>query len=167
MNSWKVILATVVIFGAGVLTGGLLVNYIDRSHPRNFHRPPAEFGVHSQENHDRDQPRPPDLSMPRLAERMNKQFVQQLNDALQLTPEQHDKVAKILAEGQERNREIWTNVAPKMFAVMQEVNRQIRIELTPEQQKQFEVLIKRYAPRHPPPGTNAPPDLPPSNAPGN
>ncbi len=32
MNSWKVILATVVIFGAGVLTGGLLVNYVEREH---------------------------------------------------------------------------------------------------------------------------------------
>ena len=27
MNSWKVILATLVIFGAGVVTGGLLVSY--------------------------------------------------------------------------------------------------------------------------------------------
>ena len=28
MNNWKVIFATAVIFGAGVITGGLLVNYV-------------------------------------------------------------------------------------------------------------------------------------------
>lgn len=33
MNSWKIILATVVIFGCGVVTGGLLVNYVERAHP--------------------------------------------------------------------------------------------------------------------------------------
>ena len=31
MNTWKVILATLVIFIAGVLTGGLLVGYSDRA----------------------------------------------------------------------------------------------------------------------------------------
>ena len=39
MNSWKVILATVVIFGAGVMTGGLLVNYVDHSHHPATTRP--------------------------------------------------------------------------------------------------------------------------------
>ena len=67
--------------------------------------------------------------MPRLAKEMGKQFVQQLNDTLKLTPEQREKIEKIIAEGQERNREIWTNAAPKMRAVMQEVNQQIRSEL--------------------------------------
>jgi Spy/CpxP family protein refolding chaperone len=109
--------------------------------------------------------------MPRLAERMGKQFVQQLNDTLQLTPEQREKIEKIIADGQERNHEIWTNVAPKMRVVMQEVNQQIRAELTPEQQKQFEELLKHPL-RRQSSGTNAPPvlssptNLPTANAPG-
>ncbi len=70
-------------------------------------------------------------------ERLGKQFVQQLNDALQLTPEQREKIGKIIADGQERNHELWTNVAPKMRAVMQEVNQQIRAELSPEQLKRL------------------------------
>ena len=157
MNSWKVILATVVIFGAGVLTGGLLVNYVDRSHPRNFHRPPDEAASHSpQENHDRGQPRPQDVPRQPQADRLSKQFLQQLDDTLRLTPEQHEKIAKVIADGQERNHALWTNVAPQMRKVMQEVNQQIHEELTPEQQKQFEVLIKRYVPRHSSPTTNAP-----------
>ena len=112
--------------------------------------------------------------MPRLAREMGKQFVQELNEALPLTPEQREKIEKIIADGQERNREIWTNVMPKMRAVMQEVNQQIRGELTTEQLKPFEEFLKRPL-RHPPAGTNAPPVLPaatnlppatPTNAPG-
>ena len=41
MNNWKVIFATAVIFGAGVVTGGLLVNYVTYSHPKNNPRRPA------------------------------------------------------------------------------------------------------------------------------
>lgn len=148
MNFWKVILATVVIFGAGVLTGGFLVDAVHDGHPRGARRPPA--------NTEARPPRPAaEIPPPRMAERMGKQFVQQLNDTLQLTPEQLAKIEKIIAVGQEQNHEIWTNVAPKMRAVMQEVNQQIRAELTPDQVKQFEELLK-----HPPKrsaGTNAPP----------
>lgn len=159
MNYWKVILATVVIFGAGVLTGGVLVDFIAHSHQKNFRRPPANVVVHPPTNN----PAPPvalDFPMPRMAKEMGKQFVQQLNDTLKLTPEQRVKIEKIIAEGQEQNRQIWTNVAPKMRAVMQEANQQIRAELTPEQLQPFEELLK-HPPRRPS-STNAPPVLRPS-----
>jgi cell division protein FtsN len=165
VNYWKVILATVVIFGAGVLTGGLLVNFVDHPHSKNLHRPQANLDSHPPENHDHPQTRPTEVPMPRIAANMGKQFVQELNDKLQLTPEQRGKIEKIIAEGQEQNRQLWTNVAPKMRAVMQEVNQQIRAELTGEQLAQFEELLKH--PRRPLGGTNAPPaNLPPTNAPG-
>ena len=46
MNFWKVILATIVIYGAGVMSGGLLVKQVDHSHFRNPRRPetPAASG---------------------------------------------------------------------------------------------------------------------------
>jgi len=154
VNYWKVILATVVIFGAGVLTGGLLVDYVAHSHQKNPHHPPANAGVRSATNN-AAQARLPEIPRPPLAEKMGKQFVQQLNDTLQLTPEQRVKIEKIIAEGQDRNRELWTNVAPKMRAVMEEVNQQIRAELTPEQLKPFEEMLK-HPPRRPS-GTNPPP----------
>jgi hypothetical protein len=161
VNFWKVILATVVIFGAGVLTGGLLVNHVDHSYARNLHRPLTNPDTRLQENHDRAQQHPTEIPMPRLAKELGKQFVQQLNDTLKLTPEQHEKIEKIIADGQERNHEIWTNTAPKMREVMQEVNQQIRAELTPEQLKPFEELLKHPS-RRPLSGTNAPP----ANVPG-
>ena len=154
MNYWKVILATVVIFGAGVLTGGLLVDYVSHSHQKSPRRPQITNVVRPSTNSPAplrllEIPRPP------LAEKMGKQFVQQLNDTLLLTPDQRGKIEKIIADGQDRNRELWTNIAPKMRAVIEEVNQQIRSELTPEQVVQFEELLKR--PPRRPAGTNAPP----------
>lgn len=134
MNFWKVILATIVIFGAGVFTGGLLVNHVDRSQ-RVTPRPP------------------PALPVPHGYERGN-QFIKQLNDRLQLTADQKDKIQKIVAAGQEQNTYIWTNVEPKMVAVIQDVNQKIRAQLTPEQQKDFDELLKH--PPHRPNSTNAP-----------
>jgi len=146
MNSWRVILATVLIFGAGVLTGGLLVNYADREHGPNARwrenpRAPTD---------EREQPHPGDLSRPRSPEVWRKDFIERLDKALQLTPEQHAAILKIIAEGQERNREIWTNVAPKMREEMEQVHQRIREELTPEQQKKFAAIIKQFAPHGPP-----------------
>lgn len=138
MNSWKVILATIVIFGTGVVTGGLLVNHV--AHPR-FFRPPPEISNGREPLNGREPPRP------RSPEALSKQFLQQLDERLQLTPEQHDKIAKILAHGQEQ-----------MKQVMQDSRRQIREQLTPEQLKKFETMLKEFrAPHHPPPATNAPP----------
>jgi hypothetical protein len=147
VNFWKIILATVVIFGAGVMTGGLLVNYVEHAYP-DHHRPPAG-------DHD------PDLPMPR-AGMFNKSFAQQLDDVLHLTPDQRKAVEKIVADGQQRNHNLWKLVSPQFRSVMQDVHQQIREQLTPDQRKQFEELFKQFRPpRHPPAGTNAPPDLPP------
>jgi hypothetical protein len=167
VNYWKVILATVLIFGAGVFTGGLLVNFVEHSHPKSLRHPSAGSGSHPGTNN-AVPPHWAEIPPPRLAEKLGRQFVQQLNDTLQLTPEQRERIGKLIVEGQERNRQIWTNVAPKMRAVMQEVNQQIRAELSPEQLKAFEEMLKHPAHR-PLPATNPPPvALPPplTNAPG-
>jgi hypothetical protein len=161
VNSWKVILAAVVIFGAGVLTGGLLVNDIDHSFLQNVRLPFVGTGPHPQtEGH--DQLRPEEFPRPRSPEMLKKEFIERFDNALKLTPAQHDAIQKIITEGQEQNHQIWTNsgVAPKMRRVMEEVQQQIRAQLTPDQQKQFETLVKQLAPRHPPRG-KTPPDLPP------
>ena len=174
MNSWKIILAIVVIFGAGALTGGLLVNYAELPHPKDVQRPPDEGNPPLQANNrDNDQPRPQDLPRPRPPEMLGKQFVQQLDKSLHLTREQRAAIAKIVAAGQERNREIWTNVAPQMHKMLQDVRQQIREQLTPEQRKQFEEMVKRFRPPghrtqpppNTPPSTNEPPMMAPTTPP--
>jgi hypothetical protein len=155
VNSWRIILATVVIFGSGVLTGGLLVNYVERAHPE-VRRPSIA-------------PRPdravaPDLPLP-LPQILNRQFVAQLDADLHLTPEQREKIGKIIADGQQRNRELWKLVSPQFRLVLQDVRQRIRAVLVPEQRKQFDALMKQLTPRRPPATTNAPDMSPPTNAP--
>ena len=148
MNSWKIILATVVIFGCGVVTGGLLVNYVERAHLES-RRPFAGA------RHDRPGSQESQLPRPQM---LNQQFVEQLDAALHLTPEQREKIGKIIADGQERNRDLWKLVS-------QDVRQRIRTELTPEQKRQFEELMKQLSPHRSLASTNAPVTLPPVNTP--
>jgi hypothetical protein len=155
VNSWKIILATVVIFGCGVVTGGLLVNYVERAHPE-IRRPFAG------PRHDRPGSQELQLARPQI---LNQQFVEQLDATLNLTPEQREKIGNIIADGQERNRDLWKLVSPQFRGVMQDVRQRIRAVLTPEQRKQFEELMKQLSPRKPLVSTNAPIILPPINMP--
>jgi Spy/CpxP family protein refolding chaperone len=155
MNSWKIILATAVIFGCGVVTGGLLVNYVEHAHPE-FRRPFAG------PRHDRAGAQELQLARPQM---LNQQFVEQLDAALHLTPEQREKIGKIIADGQERNRDLWKLVSPQFRGVMQDVRQRIRAMLTPEQKKQFEELMKQFSPRRLTAPTNAPSALPPAAPP--
>jgi len=146
VNYWKIILASLVIFGAGVMTGGLVASH----HPFRHHHEMANSPDGREHSEHRDVPAPP-----LVAKRLNKDFLQSLDDKLQLTPDQKDKIGKIIADGQEHNHQIWTNVAPQIRAEIQEVHRQIREQLAPEQREQFDDWLK-----HPPRknnSTNAPP----------
>jgi Spy/CpxP family protein refolding chaperone len=162
VNSWKIILATIVIFGAGVMAGGLLINHVDRGNRFN-HRPPgAEFRPPGGEREpgrgmgmEFPRPRQPDL--------MNTNFVRRLDDMLKLTADQRSAIGKIIAEGQDQNHSIWTNNAEQMRKAMQDVRHRVREQLTPDQQKQFDELMRRGPQRH---GmTNAPPGWPPASVP--
>ena len=126
MNSWKIILATIVIFGAGVMTGGLLVSHIDRSN-RNNHRPPgAEIRPPGLE-HEPGRGMGMEFPRPRQPDLLNTNFVRRLDDTLKLTADQRNAIAKIISEGQEQNRSIWTNDAELMRKAMQDVHRRLRL----------------------------------------
>ena len=162
MNSWKIILATIVIFGAGVMAGGLLVSHVDRFN-RNNHRPPgAEFRPPGGE-HEPGRGMGMEFPRPRQPDLLNTNFVRRLDDALKLTADQRSAIAKIIAEGQDQNHSIWTNNAEQMRKVMQDVRHRVREQLSPDQQKQFDELMRR-APQHH--GmTNAPPGWSPASVP--
>ena len=147
MNNWKVIFATVVIFGAGVVTGGLLVNYVTYSHPRNnFRHLTATAEVHPPATN--QLPHLADAPKPRLPEVLSKQFLQRLDEELHLSPEEREAIQKIINDGQNQMRK-----------VIQDARLEIREVLTPEQRKDFDELVKR--PFHKPIfGTNAPAVLP-------
>ena len=154
MNSWKIILATIVIFGAGVMAGGLLVSHVDRGNRFN-HRPPgAEFRPPGLE-HEPGRGMGMEFPRPRQPDLLNTNFVKTLDEALKLSADQRSAFEKIIAEGQDQNHSIWTNNAEQMRRVMQDVRHRLHDTLAPNQQKQFDELMRR-APRRPLGATNAP-----------
>ena len=147
MNNWKVILATVVIFGAGVITGSLVLHCFQRCAAREECVNPAVAAA-GQVPPAIPLGHPPENGKPRLPEAMNKQFLQRLDEELHLSPEQHKAVQKIITEGQHQIRK-----------VIHDQRLEIREELTLEQRKQFDELVKHPAHR-PATETNAPALLP-------
>jgi Spy/CpxP family protein refolding chaperone len=157
VNSWNVILATIVIFGAGVITGGLLVQHAE--HPMPVHRA-MEPGPKPLEQTN-EMGEVPGSLRPQM---LNKQFVEQLNDELQLSKEQREQIQKIISQGQQNTRNLWKLVGPQFQIIWRDTRLQIREVLTPEQKKKFETLMKEQrrqstnAPAASSPGpTNTPP----------
>ena len=158
MNNWKVIptivLATVLIFGAGVFTGGMLVDYVKQSRPRlAVKRPqPAVQPIPASATNAAGATIVRPLKPPEI---LSKDFLQRLDGELRLSKDQHEAVQKIINEGQNLMRK-----------VVQDARLEIREVLTPEQRQAFDELVKR--PFHKPIfGTNAPPNpvTTPTNAP--
>ena len=139
MNSWKVILATMVIFGTGVSTGGLVVRQSGNIEPP-FH--PPDYRV--------PRPLPPsplaDGGVPQ-GHIQKLELLNRVQRELDLNPEQRARIEKIISEGQVRNKELWEPVAKQMRQEMQQVRERIRAELTSEQKLRFEELLKQRPPR--------------------
>ena len=156
MNTWKVILATLVIFVAGLVTGGLLVSYADRAQQKNRRllardnmRLPANanslpFG--SPRDPRDSQSRLPNPIQNRMPRGLSMEFLQKLDSEVKLTTEQRARIEKIIADGQLRNKELWERVAPEMRREMAETQRRIREELTSDQRVRFEELMKQSRP---------------------
>lgn len=158
MNTWKILLATLVIFGAGVITGGLLVGYSDRAARESARRRSAD-----RRDAIADVQRMPVESDARPAVRenrlplMRKELLDQLNRELNLTPEQRDRIESIIHDGQQQTHDLW-------HKEMVQTRQRILAELNPDQQRRFQRLFKprasdpRRAPARPrPPGNESEP----------
>lgn len=147
MNNWKVIptivFATVLIFGAGVVTGGILVNYVKQARPRLVTRHPAPAApanptlTNNLAGSSTRPPNPPQI--------LSKEFLQRLEEELRLTKDEHEAIQKIISDNQNLMRK-----------VVQDARLEIREALPAGKREQFDELIRR--PFHKPLfGTNAPP----------
>jgi len=151
MNTWKIILATVVIFAAGVITGGLLVSHANRINARQVRR--LTNVLESWHPRERDILRPDGPGPQPLLERQRMEFILAVHRELNLTPQQRRRIEKIVREGQEKTKAILENVRPELREEWQEVHEKIRAELTPAQRKRFEELLKQRPPRLPEPSS--------------
>jgi len=130
VNSWKVILATMVIFGTGVVTGGLLVRHVAPAPP------PANAAT-----------QPPRPAASFSAGGMRIELLRRMERDLDLDPRQHAQIDKLLTESQERIRKIMEPVAPEMNEELQNTREQFRALLNSAQQVRFDALLKQQ--QHP------------------
>jgi len=143
VNTWKVIFATVVIFGAGVVTGALVVKYA------------APTPVHQSRQGSSGANRIQPIS----AGGLRIEFLRRAERDLNLTADQREQVDKILTASQERSKKIMEPVQPKIREELQETREQFRAVLNGEQKMRFDELLKqqqqqRQREQHRPPPRN-------------
>jgi len=150
VSSWKVILATMVIFACGVITGAMVTRTVVI---KTEERPVATGAAPSR------------MAAGPVLQLQRAEFFKRLDKQLDLTAEQHDQIGKILKASQERTQPLWDQIAPQMRAELKTVREEIRGELTPEQRKKFVEMMKgKRKPETAPPGNGAPSRSPESTA---
>jgi len=114
-----VVLATVVIFATGVVTGGVLIQKLNKPHVLNS-APPFwnRFEV-------------------------TRRAVDELDRRGELTPEQRLKIDQIIRDNQELIAEYFSILEPDVQQVFRKMREGIRAELTPEQRKSFEEFARK------------------------
>jgi hypothetical protein len=117
-----VVLATVVIFAAGVVTGGLVVQ---------------------QRLHTLPQPSPVYFNRFEAARRAANQ--------LELTPEQRVRIDRAIRQSQDQIADYFQILEPDIRDTFRQMRERIRTELTPEQRRVFEERLQRWRERNAPP----------------
>jgi len=126
VNTWKVILATIVIFVAGAVTGSLLVRQ----------------GMVMQAS---KQPRPNSVNrtIPGAPGMTRVEFLRRAERELNLTPEQREQADKLIVASQERTKKIMEPVSPKIREELKQTKDQFRALLTADQQVRFDEMLKK------------------------
>jgi Spy/CpxP family protein refolding chaperone len=116
------------IFGTGVVTGGLLVGSMrfrdhHSAHPTLPNRP---------------------AQSPNSPGGLRLEFLRRMEGELNLAPEQRERVDQIIKESQDRARKV---IAPRMREEAQKTREDFREMLTPEQRVRFDELWKQQRTR--------------------
>jgi Spy/CpxP family protein refolding chaperone len=131
VNTWKVIFATMVIFGAGVVTGALLVKHSGRAQP--VHATRTGLGV-----------RPFQTNSPGG---MRTEFLRRAERELDLNPQQRERIDNIIVASQDRSRKLMEPVSPLLREELKRTKEEFRAVLSPEQQTRFDEMLKQE--KHP------------------
>jgi Spy/CpxP family protein refolding chaperone len=129
VSAWKVILATVVIFACGVLTGAMAFKMGRQTALVPANSPALTVNPKN--------PAPPGWQLQRL------QFFKRMEKQLDLAPEQREQLDKIMRESQERVKPLWDKIGPQMDEELKRVRQEVAGVLNPEQQKKMDELMHR------------------------
>jgi hypothetical protein len=160
VSVWRVILATFVIFCAGVIAGGVAVNQF---HLRRLQANPAvPAGV------------TPDLALwprtptnnvppsnPSAWKRLTVDFLDHFGKELELSPDQRQRIEVIITDSQKRTKELSDQLQPKLREEVRQARDLIRAELDPDQRRRFDAIHKgkpsqKKSEKKPAGDTNAP-----------
>ena len=154
MNTARIVLAALVIFAAGVLTGGVgagLAGRIVREHPRNNSASvlapvlaPSSTGGPSNRTTGALAKPPGNAQLEAMA-----RWSQELN----LNPAQRERIESVLREAQGRLRELWVPVAPRARNEIEAARRDIEALLSPDQRARWDEARRRRG--VPKPGASA------------
>lgn len=147
MSVWRVILATAVIFIAGLIAGGLAVHQL---HVRRQQSAETNL-VAAPPMPDRVLwPRTPTNNVPPANpsawKRLTVDFLDRFGEELALTAEQRSRIEVIITDGQKRTKEISDQLQPKLREELKHTREQIRAELDPEQRAKFDAIYKAKTP---------------------
>jgi len=145
VNPWKPILAALVIFAAGVVTGGLTVTLRQSRAPLPLNAPVKK-----------------PAGLPR--EGQLRELSRKMQTELALTPEQRQQIEAIVHDSQERMKTLRDEVGQKIGEEFREMRQKIRSELTPEQRKKFAEIMKQHDERNKRDERTARPSPPPAAA---
>jgi len=122
VSPWKVILATLAIFIAGLITGSVMVKTLVR--PVQPH------------------PVPPNPTMLQPGP-IREEFVRRMTEELELTPEQKEKILHIVHESQERTKLLYSLIGDDVREEMRQTRNSIRQQLTADQANKFDDMLRR------------------------
>jgi hypothetical protein len=142
VSNWKPIFAALVIFVAGFVTGGLILGGA-RSGAAGA-GPTSEGGIKG--------PRPE-----RSKDRHLRDLCGRLQDELSLSPPQRERIEEIVRLAHERVKVVADKMGPLMRGEFKQMEQEILKELTPDQARKFEVMIRERESKFnrgepPPPG---------------
>jgi Spy/CpxP family protein refolding chaperone len=133
---WKVVIAVMLIFGAGVVTGGLLVRTRVAPSPAPASAQPQVMGMSTAA---------PAANIAGVGPG-RQLFVQRVRNELDLTPEQSSQVDQIMRDSHKRMQKIYEPLAPQAREETRRVRQEIQALLTPEQKQKFNEKFKRRQP---------------------
>jgi hypothetical protein len=146
VNPWKVIVATIVIFVCGLVSGVLLVKTTSQNvRPAVVPDVPAPVVVASNtlamaSSNPVVVLRTNVVWAPFQAQRMA--LLRQMVNRLHLDPDQRERIGQIIRDSQERNKELWEQIAPQMHEEFKRVTDEIRKELDPPQERKFNQMLR-------------------------
>ena len=133
MKIWMTILAALVLFCTGAVSGGLAVKLYEVHHRARLAKATMNSG-------------------PGWSQRAD--LLKRLERHITLTPAQHQQIEQILSDSQNRMKAIWSRVSPEAREEYKTTNQRILSILTEDQGKVFEEMVHNRVGRKDRPAEN-------------